>query len=322
MSQSFEAIVEQSPDGHPRLRLSRVFHVPRHIVFNAWSSAEHISQWFSPQTYSTPEARIEMKAGGVFEVCMCSPSGERHWTRGHFVEVNPGHRLVIDMQAQDNAGRALFRAYTEVDFSNVPGGTRLDVLQSYTLLDPAVATAMIGGAREGWRTTLDKLEAHAAQLTAADMAGPCSVAHGIFHIERTYDAPAARVWKALTDVNAKARWFAGAPGRWDLIQREMDVRVGGREILEGRWDSGVVTTFEATYHDVVEQERLVYAYAMLIDDRKISVSLATIELFAEGKATRLKVTEQGAFLDGYDDAGSREQGTGSLLDALGASLQD
>jgi hypothetical protein len=34
------------------------------------------------------------------------------------------------------------------------------------------------------------------------------------------------------------------------------------------------------------------------------------------------VTEQGAFLDGYDDAGAREQGTGLLLDALGASLRE
>jgi len=34
------------------------------------------------------------------------------------------------------------------------------------------------------------------------------------------------------------------------------------------------------------------------------------------------LTEQGAFLDGYDDAGSREEGTGHLLDALGASLRD
>jgi hypothetical protein len=34
------------------------------------------------------------------------------------------------------------------------------------------------------------------------------------------------------------------------------------------------------------------------------------------------VTEQGAFLDGYDDAGSRERGTNQLLDMLGASLSD
>jgi len=33
------------------------------------------------------------------------------------------------------------------------------------------------------------------------------------------------------------------------------------------------------------------------------------------------VTEQGAFLDGYDDAGSREHGTNFLLDALGKSLK-
>jgi len=33
------------------------------------------------------------------------------------------------------------------------------------------------------------------------------------------------------------------------------------------------------------------------------------------------MTEQGAFLDGYDDAGSREHGSNFLLDALGNSLK-
>jgi hypothetical protein len=47
-----------------------------------------------------------------------------------------------------------------------------------------------------------------------------------------------------------------------------------------------------------------------------------MQLKPEGGGTRLMVTEQGAFLDGYDDAGSREQGTGFLLDALGASLRE
>jgi uncharacterized protein YndB with AHSA1/START domain len=70
----------------------------------------------------------------------------------------------------------------------------------------------------------------------------------------------------------------------------------------------------------VPNQRLVYTYEMRLDDRKISVSLATIELAPAGGGTRLKVTEQGAFLDGYDDAGKREHGTGLLLDRLGASL--
>jgi hypothetical protein len=47
-----------------------------------------------------------------------------------------------------------------------------------------------------------------------------------------------------------------------------------------------------------------------------------MQLNADGGKTTLRVTEQGAFLDGYDDAGSRVHGTGHLLDALGASLRD
>src|ERR1700738_1576453 len=94
-----------------------------------------------------------------------------------------------------------------------------------------------------------------------------------------------------------------------------------KRAAEGSSGGWVVSTFDATYHDVIPNERLVYSYEMHLDDKKISVSLATMQLKAEGGKTTLMVTEQGAFLDGYDDAGSREQGTGHLLDALGASLK-
>jgi hypothetical protein len=59
---------------------------------------------------------------------------------------------------------------------------------------------------------------------------------------------------------------------------------------------------------------------MHLDDKKISVSLATMQLMSEDGGTKLMVAEQGAFLDGYDDAGAREHGTGYLLERLGASL--
>ena len=36
-------------------------------------------------------ATVEMRVGGAFEVCMRSPAGEEHWTRGTFVEVDAAH---------------------------------------------------------------------------------------------------------------------------------------------------------------------------------------------------------------------------------------
>jgi hypothetical protein len=40
----------------------------------------------------------------------------------------------------------------------------------------------------------------------------------------------------------------------------------------------------------------------------------------EGSGTRLSLIEYGAYLDGYDDAGSREHGTRWLLGKMGESL--
>lgn len=166
----------------------------------------------------------------------------------------------------------------------------------------------------------DAIEAHVAAKARIPDSITRSVVHATFHLERRYDASPARVWQALTDPVAKAQWFGAPPEQAEIVERKMEVRPGGRERLKCRWGGRVTSTFDATYYDVIENERLVYCYEMHLDDRKISVSVATLELKADGKRTRLLVTEQGAFLDGYDDAGARERGTGELLDALGRSL--
>jgi len=302
------------------LRLSRSFPAPRALVFQAWSDGSHVQRWFGPVGVAVPHARVEMRVGGPFEICMREADGVEHWTNGVFLEVAPRERVVIEMHVASGAGAPLFTAHTVVTFHDEGAGTRVDILQSYVLIDPVVAAPMVAGAPEGWRSTLDRLEMEIARVGA----GPAparTVAHGTFTLERAYPAPASRLWAALTDLEAKSRWFIGPPGDV-IIERYMNVRGGGRERLTGRMANGVVHTFDAIYFDVVPETRLVYAYEMIIDGVKISASLATMELTPTADGVSLKVTEQGAFLDGYDDAGRRESGTAWLLEAIGASLAD
>src|SRR5215470_2099787 len=148
----------------PPFKVSRVFHARRETVFKAWSTADHIKRWFAPDPCSIPEARVEMRVGGPFEVCMLLPKGEKHWVRGVFVEVRPVSRLAIDMRVTDEAGAPLFSALTEVDLADGLGGTRMDVTQTYTVSDPAIAAKMIGGALQGWRRTLDQLESEVMRM--------------------------------------------------------------------------------------------------------------------------------------------------------------
>lgn len=142
-----------------------------------------------------------------------------------------------------------------------------------------------------------------------------SVTHATFVVDRTYDASPARVFAAWSQPDVKARWFGGSSGEYEL-----DFRIGGREFSRGGPQGGPVYTFEARYQDIVPDKRIVYAYDMHLDEARISVSLATVELKPSGEGTRLIFTEQGAFLDGLDTPEQREQGTGGLFDALGEEL--
>ncbi len=119
--------------------------------------------------------------------------GSRTGCAGHFVEILPNARLVIDMTVVDGDGAALFNALTTVSFENVCGGTQLDVEQRYTLLDP-VAGNFTRGAAQGWAETLDRLEVEVARMADAPPAER-SVVHGIFRIERTFKATPAEVFR-------------------------------------------------------------------------------------------------------------------------------
>jgi uncharacterized protein YndB with AHSA1/START domain len=146
-----------------------------------------------------------------------------------------------------------------------------------------------------------------------------SVAHGVFTLQRVYDHPVQRVYAAFATEAGKAEWFSGGPDQ-TIVERAFDFRVGGAEHVVGRWSNGTVSQFDARYFDIVPQQRIVYAYEMHINGTKISVSLATLEFEPQGAATRLTVTEHGAFLDGYDDAGARERGTRQLLEQIADAL--
>jgi len=151
-----------------------------------------------------------------------------------------------------------------------------------------------------------------------------SVVHASFIITRHWKASPARVFQAFADQEKKDAWFGGGSD-WTPVGRSFDFREGGKEYAAGRWKTGMVSKFDCIYLDIVEptgssEGRIIYSYVMHLDDRKISVSQAAIEIHPDGDGAKFVLTEYGDYLDGYDDAGSREHGTNALMDALEKSL--
>jgi uncharacterized protein YndB with AHSA1/START domain len=145
------------------------------------------------------------------------------------------------------------------------------------------------------------------------------IIHKTFVIERTYPTTAARVFRAFSDPKKKQRWFVEGEG-FTVESYSFDFRIGGFERSRFRHGDGPPMTFDAVYLDILDNERLVYAYSMTVGGQPLSGSLASMEMVQRGGETLLRVTEHTAFLDGNDGSADRREGTMALLEALAREL--
>lgn len=148
-----------------------------------------------------------------------------------------------------------------------------------------------------------------------------STHHSSFVIERRFTAaPPARVFQAWASAEAKQRWMTCDPAMV-FEQYALDFRPGGRETSQVRVPGGEAHRFQGVYLDIVQDERIVYAFDMQLGERRITASLATVEFRPLGReGTTMRFTEQIVFLDGHQERDERIRGTEIGLDNLVAML--
>jgi uncharacterized protein YndB with AHSA1/START domain len=100
-------------------------------------------------------------------------------------------------------------------------------------------------------------------------------------IERTFNAPVARVWKALTDVEQMRQWY------FELKEFKPEV---GSEFEFSVEHKGMNYHHLCKITEVIPQKKLVHTWRYKGHEGN---SLVTFELFAEGNKTRLKLTHDG-----------------------------
>ena len=160
-----------------------------------------------------------------------------------------------------------------------------------------------------------------------------TVETGSWSLTRDYPHPPSRVFDAWADPAVKVRWFdLSDPADLAASTYRSDFRVGGRESVSSPPGRRPVWTYEAEYRDIVANQRIVVTYEMTVDDRRVSVSVATVTFeavpfeavpFEPGASgTRLTYVEQGAYLDGLDTPGGRRGGTTSQLERLATVLEN
>lgn len=137
--------------------------------------------------------------------------------------------------------------------------------------------------------------------------------HDTFSIERTYPSSRQQVWSAWAVPQKKKAWFGD--GLSDL-----DFRVGGLERGAFTNDMGEHSKL-ATFYEITEAARIVYAYSMALNGRIHTVSLVTVLFDDYGDGTRLRHIEQICVMPPSDGVQGRQHGWQALLDQLGTYLE-
>ncbi|TCC18104.1 SRPBCC family protein [Kribbella speibonae] len=126
------------------IRIERVLPATIGRVYDAWTRADLLVQWYCPNPQLDLKVQADVRTGGSYVVEM-GP----HVVRGTYLEVEPPHRLVFSWKwdgTDDEPTRV------EVELSVVPHGTRM--LLSHTGFPTAEDAA---NHRQGWDPEVQRL---------------------------------------------------------------------------------------------------------------------------------------------------------------------
>ena len=128
-------------------------------------------------------------------------------------------------------------------------------------------------ADEGMKQNIDRLELYIAQAPENKQVP--------LIIERVFNAPVSKIWRAITDKNEMKKWYFDLPEFKAETGFEFQFW-GGDDIKQYLHLCKVI--------EVINEQKLSYSWKY---DNYNGYSVVTFELFAEGNNTRLKLTHSG-----------------------------
>lgn len=146
------------------LKLERVVPVSPDKIYRAWTTPEHLKQWFCPKPWQTTECEMDLRPGGVFRTVMEGPNGERFNNAGCFLELVPPRRIVWTNALEpgfrpavaDKSAPVHFFFTATLTFEPQGAGTKYTAIVQHANESDAAQHATMGF-DDGWGTVLNQL---------------------------------------------------------------------------------------------------------------------------------------------------------------------
>jgi uncharacterized protein YndB with AHSA1/START domain len=145
--------------------VTRSFHAPRQLVWDAHTKPELVRRWLlGPPGWTMPTCEIDLRVGGRYRYVLAGPEGELMGWGGVYREIVPPERLVsAELFDEDWTGGETVNTMVLSDRGDQTDLTLTVVYASKDARDGALATGMTVGMEAGYRALDSALASMMAQ---------------------------------------------------------------------------------------------------------------------------------------------------------------
>ena len=142
------------------IAMTRVFDAPRRLVWEAWTSPEHLPHWLlGPPGWTMPVCEIDLRPGGAWHRVWRHADGNEMEMRGVYREITPPERLVTT----ESWGGDWPETLNTLILTEEDGKTTMTQTVLYPSKDARDA-ALETGMKEGVSSSFDRLADHLRTL--------------------------------------------------------------------------------------------------------------------------------------------------------------
>ena len=155
-----------------RMVVTRVFDVPRELVWKAWTDPKYVVQWWGPKDFAAPVCKMDFRVGGKSLLGMKTPDGQEFWNAIEYHEIVLHEKIVSLMYFSDSEGKMIDPATLGIEHEAVEGAYDVTLFEDLgngrtklTFIgNEPMESAKNSGQMDGWIEILDKVAAVVAEM--------------------------------------------------------------------------------------------------------------------------------------------------------------
>jgi uncharacterized protein YndB with AHSA1/START domain len=145
--------------------INREFDADLSLVWDAFTKAEILDQWWAPEPYASKTKAMNFEVGGRRFYAMVGPDGQESWSIQKYTSISPKTNFkMLNAFADKDENPQLPGSQWDFNFSEQDGTTKVSITIYNESLD-RLERMIEMGFTEGFKMTLNKLENLLATLS-------------------------------------------------------------------------------------------------------------------------------------------------------------